>query len=563
METERNGAQLDLTDDDGGHERTEKNPPVNIVETMSEENQEKDIDSIVCNSSSDKLTLDLNGEGELQPTDDTPDGVTERTETAEESDALQTGDRDGDDKDDDGKDNDEGISDKDEEEKEDEEQVDEEEEEEPETEMTEEEREAMYTAVCEGDTATYQNCLDKPNADINATWFNENMLMVAMRTGQMKMAEFLIDIGIDVNYEIDLIDLHEKEKTGSKRFDCYRKSCRQIAYENDHEFIVELIDLKNENWFPYKKKTPRWYKFTRRPIPPPLPRVPGEEEEVEEEEENADECDGNVEKGEDSGDENKRKETKKDEDVDSGHHSGKFDEIRDVDDNLSFLSGDILKRNVFELNDDGYWSLTQRSSPYMCAPEKPERPGILSRGTKASILLRKHTNQMLDHRKCSNSAKERNVTVVQAVGSYAQESKLWKRKSVDQGSVESIPFLARMHSAKTTCSEPVKTTQNHFRSSRRQRPLTTQSAFSQVSKILGESHLLRPQKEPPLPFINTTQQRPPIKRTTKVNPWCHGNSTGVMHKLSNVKIQNRIADPNFHVERQLYQRTRNSYSGIS
>lgn len=549
MATERNDAQLDPREDDGGQKETEESLSVDPVDTISESNQEKDIDN------SDNLTLDLNGGEEVQQTGDTTDGVTERTETAEESDAVQTGDRDGDDKNDD---KDEGISDKDEEEKEDEV----EEEEEPETEMTEEEKEAMYTAVCEGDIAVYQNCLDKPNADINATWFNENMLMVAMRTGQMMMAEFLIDIGIDVNYEIDLIDLYEKEKTGNKRFDCYRKSCRQIAWENGHDFIVELIDLKNDNWFPYKKKTQRWYKYTRRPLPPPLPRVPGEEEEVEEDdEENAEEGDENGEKGEkEGGDVSSRKETKKDEDVDSGHHSGKFDEIRDVDDNISFLSGE---RPMFELNDDGYWSLTQRSSPYMCPPEKPERPGILTRGTKSSILLRKHTNQILDHRKCSNSAKERNITVVQAVGSYAQESKLWKRKSVDHGSVESIPFLARMHSAKTTCSEPVRTTQNHFRSSRRQRPLTTQSAFSQVTKILGESPLLRPQKEPPLPFINTTQQRHPLKRTTKVNPWCHGNSTGVMHKLSNVKIQNKVVDPNFHVERQLYQRTRSSYSGIS
>jgi len=31
------------------------------------------------------------------------------------------------------------------------------------------------------------------------------MLMVAMRTEQFRMAEFLIDIGIDCNYEIDLV----------------------------------------------------------------------------------------------------------------------------------------------------------------------------------------------------------------------------------------------------------------------------------------------------------------------------------------------------------------------
>ncbi|XP_060084853.1 uncharacterized protein LOC132564194 [Ylistrum balloti] len=560
MATEQFGTQLDFTDYDDGQERTEENSPMNKGEKMSEDNhQDKNIDDSECNGCHDKITLDLGG-GDLEHhTEDPPEEVTERSATVEESDALLTGDGDEDTKDTQGKANDEGNSDKDEEEKEDE-QI--EEDEEPETEMTEEEKEAMYTAVCNGDTAVYQNCLDKPNADINMTWFNENMLMVAMRTGQMLMAEFLIDIGIDVNYEIDLIDMHEKEKTGNKRFDCFRKSCRQIAYEKGHEFIVELIDLKNENWFPYRKITPRWRKFSRRPLPPPLPRVPGEEEEVEEEdEENADEGDNS---GEESGDESKRKETKKDDDADSGHHSGKFDEIKDVDDNSSFLSGDILKKHEFELNDEGYWSLTQRSSPYMCAPEKPERPGILRRGTKASFSILKHTNQILDHRKCSNSAKERNVTVVQAVGSYARESKLWRRKSVDQGSVESIPFLARMHSAKTTCSEPARpTTQGHFSSSRRQRPLTTPSAFSQVSKILGESHLLRPQKEPPLPFINTTQQRPPLKRTTKVNPWCHGNSTGIMHKLSNVKIQNKVVDPNFHVERQLYQRTRRSYSGIS
>ncbi|OWF42794.1 uncharacterized protein LOC110460601 [Mizuhopecten yessoensis] len=563
MATKQNDAEQDLFDHKcEEQERMEEIPLVNAVGKMNENKQEKDISDSVISEHDDELSLDLNNGDELQPTENISENVTERSEPVEESEAVQTGDRDENDKEDVGKENDEGMSTKDDEGRDDEEHIDEEEEEtEPETEMTEEEKKAMYNAVCEGDIATLQNCLDKPNADLNMTWFNENMLMVAMRTGQMRMAEFLIDIGIDINYEIDLIDLHQEEKTGTKRFDCYRKSCRQIAYENGHDFIVELIDLQSEHWFPYTKKTPRWYKFTKRPPPPPLPRVPGEEEEVEEEEELEGEGNENGEKGEEGGDEKKQNEVKKDDDIDSGHHSG--NEIKEVEDNLSFLSGDNLRRHDFELIDDGYWSLTQRSSPYMCAPEKLERPGLLSRGTKASFLLRKHTNQLLDHRKCSNSAKERNVTVVQAVGSYAQESRRWKRKSVDQGSVESIPFLARMHSAITTCSEPVRATQSNFSSSRRQRPLTTQSAFTQVTKILGESRLLRPQKEPPLPYINTTQHKSPFKRTTKVNPWCHGNSTGVINKLSNVRIQNKIVDPNFYVERQLYQRTRNSYSAIS
>lgn len=485
---------------------------------------------------------------EFTETEETENGAQRDEDNANKEDGVTEGDKDHEEKDDD-----ENV--------EDEETEEEEEEEEPETEMTEEEKEEMYTAVCSGDVAVFQNCLDKPNGDMNMTWFNENLLMVAMRTGQTMMAEFLIDVGIDVNYDIDLIDLHEKEKTGAKRFDCYRKSCRQIAYETGQDMIVELIDLRNDNWFPYSKKTPRCT-YSRRPLPPPLPPTPGqvEEEEEEEEEEEDDVKDNKRGKKEE---ESKRKQSKKDDDTDSGHHSGKFDEIKDVDDNSSFLSGDMMKRNDFELNDDGYWSFTQPSSPYNCVPEKPERPGLLSRGTKASFLLRKHTNQILENRKYSKSAKERTVTVVEAVGSYAKESRRWKRKSVDQESVESIPFLARLQSAKTTCSEPVRT-QSHYNYSRRQRPLTTQSTFSQVSKILGESRLLRSSpREPPLPYINTTQHRQPLKRTTKVTPWCHSNSTGVLHKLSDIKIQNKIADTNFHVERQLCTRNRKSHSRIS
>jgi len=333
--------------------------------------------------------------------------------------------------------------------------------------------------------------------------------------------------------------------------------------------MVELIDLRNKNWFRFSKKTPR-EPFSRRPYPPPLPPIPGEEEEIEEEEELDDIVDEQIDSVsvvDKSVKISKEKHSARSK-TDSGRASGKHE---GVDDELSSCSLDSYNRKR-EGYDDGYETMTPLSSPFhsFAVTEGPkERPGLLARGTKASLSIQKHTKQVMSERKYSKSAKERPVARVQTVGSYARESRLWQTTKSKEEPEEDVPYLAqirnRMDTGKSTCDSRFKlrtqsaTVNNNGRliqrQQYRQRPLSTPlSALSQISKILGGSKLLRPQKEQTLPFINPTQQT--CNGKVKLNPWCHGNSSGVFSRLSNDKIKNNIGESRFHIDRQLFERSR-------
>lgn len=412
-----------------------------------------------------------------------------------------------------------------------------EEEEDENTEMTEEEKEDMYNAVRNGEYKLLQDLLDKKNADINMLWYRENLLMVAMRAQQMEMVEFLIDNGVDYNYETTLIDLKDREKTG-KRLLQYTRTCRQMAYDLGLLNVVEMIDVKNNQIHKYYKITPRYPRMRRPPAPTPPCLMYSNEEEDEEDEllaggdsdllsilshvEESSEMKADNPEGKGS---DKRVELTLD----------RVAELEVTDDECELfyprtISSEINKNEIVE-----------------------ERPGLLRRGTKSSMGLKAHNNLKYKSREQSKSADLRGN--INSVGSYAWESRRWHHaKSVpgEQGSEESVPFVARISS--TFLPQTTSKSSNKMTFSRR-RPLSSPASFSdEIQKILGQSRLLR--KEPTLPYIKPPGKSPRAQSArTTVTPWCHSNSSAVLEHLSNTKISRKIQNPRFTVNRQISLRT--------
>lgn len=411
------------------------------------------------------------------------------------------------------------------------------EEEDENTEMTEEEKEDMYNAVRNGEYKLLQDLLDKKNADINMLWYRENLLMVAMRAQQMEMVEFLIDNGVDYNYETTLIDLKDREKTG-KRLLQYTRTCRQMAYDLGLLNVVEMIDVKNNQIHKYYKITPRYPRMRRPPAPTPPCLMYSNEEEDEEDEllaggdsdllsilshvEESSEMKADNPEGKGS---DKRVELTLD----------RVAELEVTDDECELfyprtISSEINKNEIVE-----------------------ERPGLLRRGTKSSMGLKAHNNLKYKSREQSKSADLRGN--INSVGSYAWESRRWHHaKSVpgEQGSEESVPFVARISS--TFLPQTTSKFSNKMTFSRR-RPLSSPASFSaEIQKILGQSRLLR--KEPTLPYIKPPGKSPRAQSArTTVTPWCHSNSSAVLEHLSNTKISRKIQNPRFTVNRQISLRT--------
>ncbi|GFO44083.1 hypothetical protein PoB_007058800 [Plakobranchus ocellatus] len=139
------------------------------------------------------------------------------------------------------------------------------EEEEEDLEMTTEEKKDMHECVKSGDIDSLEDCLDLPHADINMTWFRENLLMTAIRYGQKEMAEFLLDNGVDHTYTTSIVGMRETGK--GKVLERYQLNCRQMAYDKEMFDIVDLIDSLQGQLFPFVRLPERTPRF-RRPKPP-------------------------------------------------------------------------------------------------------------------------------------------------------------------------------------------------------------------------------------------------------------------------------------------------------
>lgn len=434
--------------------------------------------------------------------------------------------------------NDEGREDNDDEAKvKGEEKTEQEEEGDENTEMTEEEKEDMYNAVRNGEYKLLQDLLDKKNADINMLWYRENLLMVAMRALQMEMVEFLIDNGVDYNYETTLIDLKDREKTG-KRLVQYTRTCRQMAYDLGLLDVVEMIDVKNNQIHKYYKITPRYPRMRRPPAPTPPCLVYSDEEEDEEEELLA---------GGDSDLLSNLSHVEESSEMKTENPEGKGSEKR-----VELTLDRVAELEVTDDECELFYPRTN-SSEVNKNEMVEERPGLLRRGTKSSMGLQTHNDLKYKRRAQSKSADLRGS--INSVGSYAWESRRWhhtKSASGERGSEESVPFVARISSTFPPQTTPKPSKKMTFS---RRRPLSSPASFSaEIQKILGQSRLLR--KEPSLPYIKPPgkSSRAQSARTT-VTPWCHSNSSAVLEHLSNTKINRKIQNPRFTVNRQISLRT--------
>lgn len=412
-----------------------------------------------------------------------------------------------------------------------------EEEEDENTEMTEEEKEDMYNAVRNGEYKLLQDLLDKKNADINMLWYRENLLMVAMRAQQMEMVEFLIDNGVDYNYETTLIDLKDREKTG-KRLLQYTRTCRQMAYDLGLLNVVEMIDVKNNQIHKYYKITPRYPRMRRPPAPTPPCLMYSNEEEDEEDELLA---------GGDSDLLSNLSHVEESSEMKADNPEGKGSDKR-----VELTLDRVAELEVTDDECELFYPRTI-SSEINKNEIVEERPGLLRRGTKSSMGLKAHNNLKYKSREQSKSADLRGN--INSVGSYAWESRRWHHaKSVpgEQGSEESVPFVARISS--TFLPQTTSKSSNKMTFSRR-RPLSSPASFSdEIQKILGQSRLLR--KEPTLPYIKPPGKSPRAQSArTTVTPWCHSNSSAVLEHLSNTKISRKIQNPRFTVNRQISLRT--------
>lgn len=85
--------------------------------------------------------------------------------------------------------------------------------------------------------------LNEPEADLNMTWFSENLLMIAIRSGQEPMAEYLIAMGINVSHEIQ----HRQLKEQTLPIYYYKYSCRDMAFDKELYNIIHLIDIFSDN----------------------------------------------------------------------------------------------------------------------------------------------------------------------------------------------------------------------------------------------------------------------------------------------------------------------------
>ncbi|WAR26724.1 hypothetical protein MAR_012428 [Mya arenaria] len=101
--------------------------------------------------------------------------------------------------------------------------------------------------------------------EMTPLYYGESLLMVAIRSGQLTMAEFLVDNGVDRYHRHKLV---EREANGG--FSVHFIDARQMAYDTGMHELVEFLDFKANSLFPFirpKLRDPH----LRQPIAPFTP----------------------------------------------------------------------------------------------------------------------------------------------------------------------------------------------------------------------------------------------------------------------------------------------------
>ncbi|CAD5115264.1 DgyrCDS4258 [Dimorphilus gyrociliatus] len=119
---------------------------------------------------------------------------------------------------------------------------------------------ALFQAARCGNINEIDDLLDAPEADINVVWYQENLLMAAIRESQLEMCEFLIDNGIDYNFKTSRIEIDDDDVAN-----VYEDSCRQMAYDVGLTDIVYLIDSLNNSLWPWEKPPSRELRLKKTP----------------------------------------------------------------------------------------------------------------------------------------------------------------------------------------------------------------------------------------------------------------------------------------------------------
>ncbi|XP_064605645.1 uncharacterized protein LOC135470559 [Liolophura sinensis] len=326
-------------------------------------------------------------------------------------------------------------------------------EDEDETEMTTEEKRAMFNAVGVGDIDLLEDLLDQPNADINVEWFGENLLMAAIRSGQCEMADFLIDNGVNFNHQKKVIELEEDT---DHKASVYHVSCRQMAYDKGLSNIVELIDVKNGELFPFVKPRERQMRL-RRPV-----KVTASEND----------CQGGSPEPKDGGSAvtsrreaekntkvNLRRESSdndslRDNDTDSGHHSdiSRREDIADSPDTSFEQTKDEFRQGKAIPHDEGYCSISPLSSRRGTPTDSMTNvnKALMIKSTKSALGIKRETTKISESKLRDGPSVRKEVN---AAGSYSRERRLWTPKSkkgtpdlLELSSDENPPALVRTQS---------------------------------------------------------------------------------------------------------------------
>lgn len=89
--------------------------------------------------------------------------------------------------------------------------------------------------------------LYEPDSNLDCIYYGENMLMLAIRLGYEEITKFLIENGIDYNFEKKIF--YKTIIDDGEMIDYYYINCREMAYRHGMFEVVEMIDFLNEEYF--------------------------------------------------------------------------------------------------------------------------------------------------------------------------------------------------------------------------------------------------------------------------------------------------------------------------
>lgn len=397
-------------------------------------------------------------------------------------------------------------------------------------EMTAKQKQRLVEAVREGDVGRLQELMQMRNASLDMLWFGESLLTVAVRAGQEEMALFLMDNGADWRFKTRLV---EKADNGDVKV--YDKTIRQLAYEQDLMNIVELLDFKTNNIFPFISPPRDRTLHLLEPFVPsePLPLCEGEliySECIDETVNEEGKINKNTKQMSDSEKDNDKLSKKKQ----NRHSSNEGDHIlplrhasnsshRSSSDDLTQVFGPDLG---YETTSPISSSLNQRHTSASSA-----RDAVSVRGTRSFNLMKAHnskTREVVD----SSSDYPMFTNMNAPVGSYNFEKRNWSvvksappsynysMESLQDASVRvGLPFVHGDNRKASVSSDAHK---NNNRISQSAKNRSNVSPYDQVAKVLSENKLLSKNNKNKssssmFPVINGTQRQKEESFNTRIS----------------------------------------------